>query len=192
MSNGIRDNERCGRAEVHRCLEGEEPEKMLEVSWIWVEAELEARTGPQLLLFVQVLGEKPELSEGHTEDLSVDASHRNQAQLFMVAKSWSPGHLPPRSPQTPERSSPRQVSNRAGDMEVTQVAEHSPFSQDALLSSECFILDNGANGHIYVWKGWNLEPNPDPEPSFPSKGTFHVRAGVRLSVCVCVSSRQGC
>ena len=48
------------------------------------------------------------------------------------------------------------MSNLAGDMEVTLVAEHSPFSQDALLSSECFILDNGANGHIYVWKGWNL------------------------------------
>lgn len=66
------------------------------------------------------------------------------------------------------------------------MAKHSPFSQDALLSSECFILDDGANGHIYVWKGWNLEPNLEPEPSLRSKGTFHVRPSVHLSVCVCV------
>lgn len=45
------------------------------------------------------------------------------------------------------------MSNLAGAMEVTLVAERSPFSQDALLSSECFILDNGANGRVYVWKG---------------------------------------
>lgn len=35
------------------------------------------------------------------------------------------------------------------------VAEQNPFSQDALQSSECFILDNGANGHVFVWKGSN-------------------------------------
>lgn len=33
------------------------------------------------------------------------------------------------------------------------VAEESPFSQNTLVSSECFILDNGANGHIFIWKG---------------------------------------
>lgn len=46
-----------------------------------------------------------------------------------------------------------QVSNAGGDMEVTMVAEQSPFSQNPLHSSECFILDNGANGHIFIWKG---------------------------------------
>lgn len=52
-----------------------------------------------------------------------------------------------------------QVSNADGNMKVTVVAENNPFSQDALQSSECFILDNGANGHIYVWKGSNWSDN---------------------------------
>ncbi len=53
-----------------------------------------------------------------------------------------------------------QVSNADGDIEVTMVADQNPFSQDALQSSECFILDNGANGLIFVWKGSNyLKPN---------------------------------
>ncbi|MEQ2202998.1 hypothetical protein XENOCAPTIV_022316 [Xenoophorus captivus] len=38
-------------------------------------------------------------------------------------------------------------------MEVTLVLEQNPFSQDALESSECYILDNGTNGLIFVWKG---------------------------------------
>uniref|UniRef100_A0A668SZU1 Gelsolin n=1 Tax=Oreochromis aureus TaxID=47969 RepID=A0A668SZU1_OREAU len=46
-----------------------------------------------------------------------------------------------------------QVSNAGGDLEVAVVAEESLFSQNALVSSECFIVDNGANGHIFIWKG---------------------------------------
>lgn len=46
-----------------------------------------------------------------------------------------------------------QVSNAGGDMEVTLVSEQNPFPQHALESSECFILDNGTNGRIFVWKG---------------------------------------
>uniref|UniRef100_A0A1A8JHX5 Gelsolin n=1 Tax=Nothobranchius kuhntae TaxID=321403 RepID=A0A1A8JHX5_NOTKU len=38
-------------------------------------------------------------------------------------------------------------------MEVIIVEEQSPFSQDALESSDCFILDDGANRQILVWKG---------------------------------------
>ncbi|XP_074495806.1 gelsolin-like isoform X1 [Sebastes fasciatus] len=105
VSKGIRDDERCGRAELQFCEEGEEPERML-----------------------QVLGEKPDLPDTHSDDAKMDASNRKLAKLY-------------------------QVSNADGDIEVTMVAEHNPFSQDALQSSECFILDNGANGHIFVWKG---------------------------------------
>lgn len=105
VSKGIRDNERCGRAKLLFCDEGEEPERMLEV-----------------------LGEKPDLPEAHSEDMKMDASHRKQAQLY-------------------------KVSNADGDIKVTMVAEENPFAQDALQSSECFILDNGASGHIFVWKG---------------------------------------
>lgn len=46
-----------------------------------------------------------------------------------------------------------QVSNAGGDIEVTVVAEQNPFSQDSLVADECFVLDNGANGQIFVWKG---------------------------------------
>ncbi|XP_073322737.1 gelsolin-like [Pagrus major] len=111
VSKGIRDNERCGRAKLLVCDEEEEPERMLEV-----------------------LGEKPELPETHSDDTKMDASHRKQATLY-------------------------KVSNADGNIEVTTVAEKHPFSQDALQSSDCFILDNGANGHIYVWKG--KEANPE-------------------------------
>ncbi|XP_063345196.1 gelsolin-like [Pelmatolapia mariae] len=105
MSKGIRDNERCGRAELQVCDEGAEPEKMIEV-----------------------LGEKPELPESQADDTETDASNRKAACLY-------------------------KVSNAGGDLEVTVVAEESPFSQNTLVSSECFILDNGANGHIFIWKG---------------------------------------
>ncbi|XP_070689510.1 gelsolin-like [Pempheris klunzingeri] len=105
VSKGIRDDERCGRARLMICEDGTEPDRMLEV-----------------------LGEKPELPEAHSEDTKMDACNRKRAQLY-------------------------KVSNADGDIEVTVVAEQNPFSQDALQSSECFILDNGANGHIFVWKG---------------------------------------
>uniref|UniRef100_A0A671KBK2 Gelsolin n=1 Tax=Sinocyclocheilus anshuiensis TaxID=1608454 RepID=A0A671KBK2_9TELE len=45
------------------------------------------------------------------------------------------------------------VSNASGSMSVTLVAEENPFSQSALQSTDCFILDHGSNGKIFVWKG---------------------------------------
>lgn len=38
-------------------------------------------------------------------------------------------------------------------MDLTQVAASSPFSQSLLCSDDCFVLDNGASGKVYVWKG---------------------------------------
>ncbi|KAL7391201.1 hypothetical protein ABVT39_005954 [Epinephelus coioides] len=105
VSKGIRDDERCGRAKLKFCDEGDEPDRMLEV-----------------------LGEKPELSDTHSDDAKMDASNRKLVQLY-------------------------KVSNADGDIEVTMVGDQNPFPQDALQSSECFILDNGANGNIFVWKG---------------------------------------
>ncbi|XP_047447661.1 gelsolin-like isoform X2 [Mugil cephalus] len=77
---------------------------------------------------LQVLGEKRDIPESGGDDTKMDASNRKLAQLY-------------------------KVSNAGGDMEVTMVAEESPFSQDALQSSDCFLLDNGTNGHIFIWKG---------------------------------------
>uniref|UniRef100_A0A672YR79 Gelsolin n=1 Tax=Sphaeramia orbicularis TaxID=375764 RepID=A0A672YR79_9TELE len=79
-------------------------------------------------LCVQVLGEKPELPEAQNDDTKRDVCNRKQAALY-------------------------KVSNADGEMDITKVGEQSPFSQDALQSGDCFILDNGANGRIYVWKG---------------------------------------
>uniref|UniRef100_A0A668T1R2 Gelsolin n=1 Tax=Oreochromis aureus TaxID=47969 RepID=A0A668T1R2_OREAU len=77
---------------------------------------------------IEVLGEKPELPESQADDTETDASNRKAACLY-------------------------KVSNAGGDLEVAVVAEESLFSQNALVSSECFIVDNGANGHIFIWKG---------------------------------------
>uniref|UniRef100_A0A4W3HIZ5 Scinderin n=1 Tax=Callorhinchus milii TaxID=7868 RepID=A0A4W3HIZ5_CALMI len=81
-----------------------------------------------------VLGKKPELSEGDDDDDTVaDMTHRKMAKLFMV-------------------------SDATGSMQVSLVSDVNPFSCDLLLSEECFILDNGANNKIYVWKGKHANP----------------------------------
>uniref|UniRef100_A0A8C1B5D6 Gelsolin n=1 Tax=Cyprinus carpio carpio TaxID=630221 RepID=A0A8C1B5D6_CYPCA len=105
LAKGIRDNERSGRARVYVCNEGVEREKMLEV-----------------------LGEKPELPEGASDDIKADASNRKMAKLY-------------------------KVSDASGDMTIALVAAENPFSQSALESSDCFILDHGSDGKIFVWKG---------------------------------------
>uniref|UniRef100_A0A672SKY7 Gelsolin n=1 Tax=Sinocyclocheilus grahami TaxID=75366 RepID=A0A672SKY7_SINGR len=105
FAKGIRDNERSGRARVYVCDEGVEREKMLEV-----------------------LGEKPDLPEGASDDIKADASNRKMAKLY-------------------------KVSDASGDMTIALVAAENPFSQSALESSDCFILDHGSDGKIFVWKG---------------------------------------
>ncbi|CAB1345899.1 unnamed protein product [Coregonus sp. 'balchen'] len=105
VSKDIRDNERCGRAELYICDEGAEREKMLEI-----------------------LGPKPDLPEANTDDTNTDVSNRKLAKLY-------------------------KVSNASGDMGMDMVASENPFSQNALESNDCFILDNGPNGMIFVWKG---------------------------------------
>uniref|UniRef100_A0A8C1L505 Gelsolin n=1 Tax=Cyprinus carpio TaxID=7962 RepID=A0A8C1L505_CYPCA len=81
-----------------------------------------------LLYFCQMLGPKPELPDAQTEDTKTDAYNRKSAKLY-------------------------KVSNASGGMSVTLVAEENPFSQSALQSTDCFILDHGSNGKIFVWKG---------------------------------------
>lgn len=38
-------------------------------------------------------------------------------------------------------------------MKVSEVAQSSPFKQAMLSPEECYILDNGVDGNIFVWKG---------------------------------------
>lgn len=45
------------------------------------------------------------------------------------------------------------ISDAAGSMKTSVVAESSPFRQEMLSPEECYILDNGADNKIFVWKG---------------------------------------
>lgn len=38
-------------------------------------------------------------------------------------------------------------------MDVTLVSNQNPFEQDMLSQNDCYILDNGANKKVFVWKG---------------------------------------
>lgn len=49
-----------------------------------------------------------------------------------------------------------QVSDATGSMTTTKVSDKSPFLQELLIRDDCFILDNGSNGKIFVWKGEEL------------------------------------
>ncbi|XP_059828605.1 adseverin [Hypanus sabinus] len=83
---------------------------------------------------IKVLGVKPNLKEGDDdEDTVADVSNRKMAKLYMV-------------------------SDASGSMKVSLVSAENPFSCDMLLSEECFILDNGADKKIFVWKGKNANP----------------------------------
>lgn len=45
------------------------------------------------------------------------------------------------------------MSNASGGMTIALVAAENPFAQSALESGDCFILDHGSDGKIFVWKG---------------------------------------
>uniref|UniRef100_A0A669DGV6 Gelsolin n=1 Tax=Oreochromis niloticus TaxID=8128 RepID=A0A669DGV6_ORENI len=105
VAKGIRDNERSGRSRVYVCDEGVEREKIIEV-----------------------LGPKPDLPAGDSDDIKVDASNRMRAKLY-------------------------KVSNATGAMSITLVAAENPFAQSTLESGDCFILDHGSDGKIFLWKG---------------------------------------
>ncbi|KAM4664600.1 gelsolin isoform 2-T3 [Discoglossus pictus] len=79
---------------------------------------------------IEVLGEKPDLPEGPADDLKADSSNRKLAKLY-------------------------KVSNSGGPISVSLVADENPFTQSALNSDDCFILDHGSDGKIFVWKGKN-------------------------------------
>lgn len=43
-------------------------------------------------------------------------------------------------------------------MAVSSVAPSSPFKQAMLSPEECYILDNGVDRNIFVWKGADRIP----------------------------------
>lgn len=46
-----------------------------------------------------------------------------------------------------------QISDASGSMKTTVVAQTSPFKQEMLSPNECYILDNGVDKNVFVWKG---------------------------------------
>ncbi|KAM3618976.1 uncharacterized protein V6R79_001194 [Siganus canaliculatus] len=77
---------------------------------------------------LQVLGPKPELPEATHDDLTADKKSKSTASLYLI-------------------------SDATGSMKTTLVADKSPFKQGDLSQKECYILDNGLNNQIYLWKG---------------------------------------
>ncbi|XP_075580210.1 macrophage-capping protein isoform X3 [Pelecanus crispus] len=69
-----------------------------------------------------------------------DGERGGKARLEIVADGEEPPEM-------------LQVSDATGRMDLSQVAASSPFSQSLLCSDDCFVLDNGAGGKVYVWKG---------------------------------------
>uniref|UniRef100_A0A8C5EL21 Gelsolin n=1 Tax=Gouania willdenowi TaxID=441366 RepID=A0A8C5EL21_GOUWI len=52
-----------------------------------------------------------------------------------------------------EREKMLEVSHPKNWMTIALVAAENPFAQSALDSGDCFILDHGTDGKIFVWKG---------------------------------------
>uniref|UniRef100_A0AC11D2G6 Capping actin protein, gelsolin like n=1 Tax=Ovis aries TaxID=9940 RepID=A0AC11D2G6_SHEEP len=78
---------------------------------------------------IQVLGPKPSLKEGNPEeDLTADRTNAQAAALY-------------------------KVSDATGQMNLTKLADSSPFALELLIPDDCFVLDNGLCGKIYIWKG---------------------------------------
>ncbi|XP_075906777.1 capping protein (actin filament), gelsolin-like b [Nelusetta ayraudi] len=88
---------------------------------------VDASEGEEPEEMIKVLGPMPALAESTPEDDRV-ADTSNVASLY-------------------------KVSDATGSMTVTKVCEKSPFGKELLVREDCFILDNGANGKIFVWKG---------------------------------------
>ncbi|KAM9358344.1 scinderin like a [Symphorus nematophorus] len=83
---------------------------------------------------LNLLGPKPDLPSASSDDKSTDKKNKNVATLYLV-------------------------SDAAGAMKTTVVAEKNPFKQDMLNQNDCYILDNGVDNKIFVWKGKNANPD---------------------------------
>ncbi|XP_038820144.1 gelsolin-like [Salvelinus namaycush] len=76
----------------------------------------------------EALGPKPSIPPGTPDDEKVDTSNRKKGALYMI-------------------------SDASGSMKSSVVASSSPFRQAMLTAEECYILDNGVDKNVFVWKG---------------------------------------
>uniref|UniRef100_A0A3Q2VEA7 Scinderin like b n=1 Tax=Haplochromis burtoni TaxID=8153 RepID=A0A3Q2VEA7_HAPBU len=77
---------------------------------------------------IEVLGPKTSIAPSTPDDDKVETSNRKKAALYMI-------------------------SDASGSMKMSSVAASSPFKQAMLSPEECYILDNGVDKTIFVWKG---------------------------------------
>ncbi|KAF6730771.1 Gelsolin [Oryzias melastigma] len=76
----------------------------------------------------KILGPVTTIAPSTPDDDKVETANRNKGALYMI-------------------------SDASGSMKVTAVAPSSPFKQAMLSPEECYILDNGLDKNIFVWKG---------------------------------------
>uniref|UniRef100_A0A3B5LG53 Scinderin like b n=1 Tax=Xiphophorus couchianus TaxID=32473 RepID=A0A3B5LG53_9TELE len=69
-----------------------------------------------------------------------DNERNGRAKVHMVEEGGEPSDI-------------IEISDASGSMKVTAVAPSSPFKQAMLSPEECYILDNGVDRNIFVWKG---------------------------------------
>ncbi|KAI1883122.1 hypothetical protein AGOR_G00241980 [Albula goreensis] len=79
---------------------------------------------------IAALGPRPAIPAGTPDDDVVDTSNKKKASLYMI-------------------------SDASGSMKASVVAQASPFKQEMLSPDECYILDNGVDNKIFLWKGPN-------------------------------------
>ncbi|XP_049332585.1 scinderin like b [Astyanax mexicanus] len=90
--------------------------------------------GAEPQAIIDALGAKPAIAPATADDEQVDKSNKTKGALYMI-------------------------SDATGSMKTSVVAQSSPFKQAMLLAEECYILDNGADNNVFVWKG--PKANPD-------------------------------
>nr|XP_057923577.1 scinderin like b isoform X1 [Doryrhamphus excisus] len=90
--------------------------------------------GEEPAAIIEVLGPKTAIAPSTPDDDKVDSSNRKKAALYMI-------------------------SDACGPMKLSSVAPSSPFKQAMLSLDECYILDNGVDSNIFVWKGPKANPS---------------------------------
>lgn len=79
-------------------------------------------------------------------------------------------------------------------MKVSCVEPSSPFKQAVLSPEECYILDNGVDGNIFVWKGVNSRDGllvDSKRPGLVVDRGVGVTGSGNFSVCLTPNRSKG-
>ncbi|MCJ8745283.1 hypothetical protein PDJAM_G00128570 [Pangasius djambal] len=77
---------------------------------------------------IDALGPKTSIAPATPDDEKVEVSNKKKGALYLI-------------------------SDATGSMKTSAVAPSSPFKQEMLSPDDCYILDNGVDGNVFVWKG---------------------------------------